>query len=155
MAFGQNIPMSGGPVCSLHSIRRAECGALQRTSTGAATASSRRGLQSLDQRRTTWHSRARCGISLQHRRPNPAPRMVCACSPRRQGWRTFHHTEPDIQFQRSGTPRTRMARGLNSARRESALLCQGRGVLAEALQWKTTRSVSGSRVARPSTCLGK
>src|SRR5438445_6739759 len=41
-----------------------------------------------------------------------------------------------------------MARGWNSARRASV-------VLAEALQWNTILSESGSRVDRPSICLGK
>src|SRR5438034_4140097 len=48
-----------------------------------------------------------------------------------------------------------MARGWNSARRASVLPWPRRGVLAEALQWNTILSESGSRVDRPSICLGK
>src|SRR2546429_1550140 len=48
-----------------------------------------------------------------------------------------------------------MARRENSARRASVLPWPRRGVLAEALQWNTILSESGSRVDRPSICLGK
>ena len=93
-------------------------------------------------------------VAGQLSRPIPLVRLAFTRLTRFQ-YLNFAQQGAAFQFQRSGTPRTRMARGWNSARRASVLSWPGRDVLAEALQWNTILSESGSRVASPSICLGK